>query len=256
MVTTLQIFFVLVLLILLILFVYRPKRIKGIILSRHYLRSVFNDHVKFYQLLDEEDKKRFEEKVQNFLIDIRITGVKTIVEDIDRVFIGAGAIIPVYSFRDWEYTNLHEILLYPGIFSEEFEQEGYYRSISGMVGTGAMQNVMIISKADLRRSFIDNYGTRNTAIHEFVHLIDKMDGTTDGIPEILLERQNINRWLYIMNETIQQIKNGGSDIDMYGATSQAEFFAVVSEYFFEQPEMLKINHPELFKTLEKIFIRK
>ena len=255
MVIALQIFFVLILLVLLILFVYRPRKIKGIVLRPDQFRPVLNENVKFYQRLDKDGKKIFEEKVQKFLHDVRITGITTTVEDIDRILIAAGAIIPVYSFRDWEYTNLHEVLLYPGIFNEEFEQEGYYRSISGMVGSGPMQNVMVISKADLRRSFIDNYSTRNTAIHEFVHLIDKMDGTMDGIPEILIERKHVNHWLHIMNETVQQIKNGESDIDIYAATNQAEFFAVVSEYFFERPDLLRANHPQLFQMLERIFLR-
>jgi Mlc titration factor MtfA (ptsG expression regulator) len=255
MVIALQIFFVLILLVLLILFVYRPRKIKGIVLRPDQFRPVLNENVKFYQRLDKDGKRIFEEKVQKFLHDVRITGVTTTVEDIDRILIAAGAIIPVYSFRDWEYTNLHEVLLYPGIFNEEFEQEGYYRSISGMVGSGPMQNVMVISKADLRRSFIDNYSTRNTAIHEFVHLIDKMDGTMDGIPEILIERKHVNHWLHIMNETVQQIKNEESDIDIYAATNQAEFFAVVSEYFFERPDLLRTNHPQLFQMLERIFLR-
>ena len=255
MVIVLQIFFVLVLLVLLILFVYKPKRTKGIILKLEQLRPVLSDHVKFYQRLSEEGKKLFEEKMQKFFHDVRITGVSTVVEDIDRVLIGAGAIIPVYAFRDWDYTNLHEILLYPGIFNEEFEQEGYYRSISGMVGSGPLQNVMLISRTDLRRSFIDNFSTRNTAVHEFVHLIDKMDGTMDGIPEILLERKHVNHWLHIMNETVQQIRNEQSDIDIYAATNQAEFFAVVSEYFCERPDLLRLNHPELFGMLSRIFIR-
>jgi Mlc titration factor MtfA (ptsG expression regulator) len=255
MVIALQIFFVLILLVLLILFVYRPRKIKGIVLRPDQFRPVLIEDVRFYQRLDKDGKKIFEEKVQKFLHDVRITGVTTTVEDIDRILIAAGAIIPVYSFRDWEYTNLHEVLLYPGIFNEEFEQEGYYRSISGMVGSGPMQNVMVISKADLRRSFIDNYSTRNTAIHEFVHLIDKMDGTMDGIPEILIERKHVHHWLHIMNETVQQIKNEESDIDIYAATNQAEFFAVVSEYFFERPDLLRTNHPQLFDMLARIFLR-
>ena len=255
MVIVLQIFFVLILLVLLILFVYRPKRVKGVILKPEQFRPLLDSHVKFYQRLNEDGKKIFEDKIQKFLHDVRITGVSTLVEDIDRVFIAAGAIIPVYSFRDWEYTNLHEVLLYPGIFSDEFEQEGYYRSISGMVGSGPLQNVMVISKVDLRRSFVDNHSTRNTAVHEFVHLIDKMDGTMDGIPEILLERKYINHWLHVMNETVQQIRNEQTEIDIYALTNQAEFFAVVSEYFFERPDLLRTNHPQLFEMLQRIFLR-
>ena len=57
----------------------------------------------------------------------------------------------------------------------------------------------------------------------------------------------------MMNETIQQMRMHGSDIDMYGATNAVEFFAVISEYFFEQPDLLKTNHPGLFEMLERIF---
>jgi len=56
-----------------------------------------------------------------------------------------------------------------------------------------------------------------------------------------------------METTIQQMKNEGSDIDMYGATNHAEFFAVISEYFFEQPERLKRSHPELYDMLGRIY---
>ncbi len=252
MVTVFQIIFVLALIVLIILFVFET-RIKEIILLPDNFRLLLNDYVRFYQRLDEEGKEKFEERVQQFLTSVRITGVNAVVEDLDRVLIAAGAIIPVYAFPDWQYVNLHEVLVYPGTFNEDFDQEGWQRSISGMVGSGAMQNVMIISKWQLRQGFINSSDSRNTAIHEFAHLIDKMDGTMDGVPEIILERQHINRWVTMMNRTIQQMKNEGSDIDMYGATNQAEFFAVISEYFFERPDLLKENHPELYEMLERIY---
>jgi len=44
-----------------------------------------------------------------------------------------------------------------------------------------------------------------------------------------------------------------SDINLYGATNDAEFFAVVSEYFFEKPDELKAKHPELYAMLEQMF---
>ena len=56
-----------------------------------------------------------------------------------------------------------------------------------------------------------------------------------------------------MNTTIEQMKNYGSDIDFYGATNPVEFFAVISEYFFEQPDLLKANHPELYEMLARIY---
>jgi Mlc titration factor MtfA (ptsG expression regulator) len=253
MIAVLQIFFVLVLIIVIILFVFRIRRTREIIHLPDNYKEILNDYVKFYRQLDEEGKRKFEERVEHFLSMARITGVNAELEDIDRIFIGAGAIIPVFSFPDWQYINLHEVLVYPGAFNEDFDLAGSNRHISGMVGSGSMQNVMIITKWELRQGFINSTDHRNTAIHEFVHLIDKMDGTMDGVPEIILERKYVNRWTELMNETIQQMRVHGSDIDMYGATNTVEFFAVISEYFFERPDLLKMNHPGLFEMLQRIF---
>ena len=47
-----------------------------------------------------------------------------------------------------------------------------------------------------------------------------------------------------------------SDINPYGTTSKGEFLAVVAEYFFERPDLLKEKHPELYAALEAIFYKK
>lgn len=75
-----------------------------------YLK-LLNEHVAFYNRLADDEKINFENRVQHFLSTTRITGIKTTVEDIDKVLIGASAIIPIYAFPDWEYINLHEVLL-------------------------------------------------------------------------------------------------------------------------------------------------
>ena len=249
-----QIIFILGILILLILFVFKPrKKANEVIPLPENYKELLNDYIKFYQGLEDDDKKKFEDRLQRFLSTVKITGVNAELEDLDIMMIGAGAIIHVFFIPDWEYINLREVLVYPGSFNREFDQHGMDRSISGMVGTGALQNVMIISKWELRQGFIDSQSPRNTAIHEFVHLIDKMDGTMDGVPQILLQKKYIPRWQQLMNSETERIKRGESDIDFYATTNPAEFFAVVSEFFFEQPELCRANHPELYAMLEKIF---
>ena len=249
----LQILFVLVLIIILILFVFRIPRTKVNSQLPENYRELLTNYVKFYRQLDEAGKEKFEKRVDHFLSAVRITGINAIAEDIDRLLIAAGAIIPVYSIPDWQYINLHEVLLYPGAFNADFDQEGSDRNIAGMIGSGALQYVMVITKWQLRQGFINHNDAHNTAIHEFVHLVDKMDGTMDGVPEIILDRKYTDQWRNMMNSTIMQMKIYGSDINIYGATNTAEFFAVISEYFFEQPELLKANHPELFEMLERIY---
>src|SRR5215207_4448650 len=123
MVVALQIFFVLLLIVLIILFVFQPRQKKPIAWPDNY-RDLLNDYVSFYFHLDDEEKKKFEDKFQRFLSAIKITGANAAVEDLDRVLIGAAAVIPVYFIPDWEYVNLREILLYPGNFNMDFEQHG------------------------------------------------------------------------------------------------------------------------------------
>lgn len=230
----------------------RKKPIKAEPISNLY-KQLLADHVPFYQQLNDTQKKEFEERLQQFLTQVKITGIKTEVEDIDRVFIAASAVIPIFNFIGWEYINLKEVLLYPSSFDFDFNQKGSNRSVLGMVGNGPLNNLMILSRKEIRQAFQDKTGVSNTAIHEFVHLVDKTDGTIDGVPNFLLEQHYILPWLQLMHMEIKRIQENRSDINPYATTNEAEFFAVVSEYFFERPDHLQQNHPELFEMLVKIF---
>ena len=216
-------------------------------------KNILQHYVIFYQKLDQNKKEVFEQKVQHFLMDIKITGINTLVEDIDKVLIAASAVIPIFNFPAWEYVNLHEVLLYPDSFDLEFNQDGNRRNVLGMVGSGGLNNMMVLSKSELRRSFENTHERSNAAIHEFVHLVDKTDGAIDGVPSVIMDQEYILPWLQMIHHEIQKINDDNSDINPYAATDQGEFLAVVSEYFFTQPEHLKENHLHLFEMLEKIF---
>lgn len=228
---------------------------KAQLIPETYRRILEND-VHFYQKLDEQKKREFESRMMHFLAKTRITGVKTGVSDIDKVYIASSAIIPIFGFPGWEYNNLNEVLLYPDSFNHDFEQTGTNRSILGVVGEGAYNKIMIISQHQLRQAFINKSGNENTAIHEFVHLIDKSDGSTDGLPELFLDRQYVLPWLQLIRKEIQNIRDDRSALHPYGATNEAEFFAVASEYFFERPELLETQHPELYRLLAEVFRQK
>ena len=210
-------------------------------------------HVPFYNALSDEEKGWFEYKVQEFLLNCRITGIQTDVDTTDKLLVASSAVIPIFEFRNWRYTNIHEVLLYPSEFNEKFETEGDDRHILGMVGTGYMDGKMILSKPALRHGFQNESDRKNTAIHEFVHLIDKSDGKIDGVPLLLLEKQYAIPWIDLIDKKIDEIFENKSDINPYGGTNRGEFFSVVSEYFFERPKLLEKQHPELYALLEQIF---
>ena len=216
-------------------------------------RIILAQEINFYNALNPEERKRFEYKVQEFLLNCRITGIQTEVDDTDRLLVASSAVIPIFEFPKWHYINLFEVLLYPSSFDENFNTTGPDRRILGMVGTGFMDGKMILSKRALHQGFDNTSDKRNTAIHEFVHLIDKMDGSIDGVPSLLLERPYVIPWLDLIQKKIDDIYENNSDINPYGGTNKAEFFAVISEYFFERPKLLAHKHPELYEMLEDIF---
>jgi len=216
-------------------------------------RIVLIEEVSFYNSLSEEEKARFEYKVQEFLLNCRITGIETSVDTTDKVLVASSAVIPIFEFHEWKYSNIHEVLLYPSMFNQKFDTEGSERDILGMVGNGYMEGKMILSKPALKHGFKNESDKKNTAIHEFVHLIDMTDGSIDGIPSLLLEKQYSIPWIDLINKKIDEIFEGESDINPYGGTNRAEFFSVVSEYFFERPKLLERNHPDLYDLLEKVF---
>jgi len=217
-------------------------------------RQLLLQNVTFYKALSATDKTKFEQRVMQFLNNVAIHPVKTTLTDLDKVLIGSSAIIPIWAFPKWEYFNLKHILLYPNAFeAQTFDIKGENRDVLGMVGTGVMNQIMILSQDAVREGYLNHYSKGNTAIHEFVHLLDKSDGATDGIPENLLDKAYVLPWVKLMHETIRQMQEQHSDINIYGATNPAEFLAVVSEYFFSQPHLLAEHHPQLYELLEKIF---
>lgn len=245
---------ILILIVCFVLFAFFYKKpAKKIEFSSNYHRTLVN-YVAFYSKLNKTDKNIFEEKIKEFLSYVTIEGVGTEVEEIDRLLVASSAVIPIFYLPGYKYFNLNSVLLYPGTFNkEEFLTGGYERNTLGMVGTGPMQGSMILSKVALHHGFTNIDQPHNTGIHEFVHLMDKEDGEVDGLPETLLQKKFNQQWLELIDINTQKILHGESDISSYATTNRAEFFSVVSEYFFNSPVNFKENHPELSEILSKMY---
>ncbi len=249
-------FFILIPILLLVCyFIFRKDSRKNYVQLGESDKELLFNHVLYYQLLNVDDRIRFEDKISSFLSYVHIEGVGTSVAPLDKLLIASSAIIPVFGFPDWRYKNLSNVLLYPDTFNTEFQYEGGERSILGMVGSGYMNGQMILSRSALLQGFSNAADKENTAIHEFVHLLDKSDGATDGVPENLIKHEYIMPWLKMIHQEMQRIEKGKSDINPYAITNEAEFFAVVSEYFFEKPDQFRHKHPELYEALSSIFLQ-
>ncbi|HEX8326564.1 MAG TPA: zinc-dependent peptidase [Hymenobacter sp.] len=220
-------------------------------------RHILAERVAFYLSLTKKEKARFEKQVQVFLAGTRITGVQTEVDDTTRLLVAASAIIPVFGFPDWEYSNLGEVLIVPDAWKLENDPTKEVKPLQGTL-LGSVQNFqnqhyMRLSKASLEQGFRDGLDRQNVGIHEFAHMLDEADGVIDGVPKAALPPELLQPWAEVMQREIAAIEAGKSEINPYAATNEAEFFAVVTEYFFEKPEKLQENHPELYELLGRAF---
>ncbi len=216
-------------------------------------RAILLSDVAFFRSLAEDQRSRFENMVTIFLDETPITGIRTDVDDRTRVLVAASAIIPVFGFDDWEYSGLGEVLIYPNAFGDDFEtDESARRTILGMVGNGHLSGVMILSKPDLIGGFANPDDKRNVGIHEFAHLVDKADGSIDGIPAGI-PAATVNQWIHWVGEELRSVSPGRHHICDYAYTNEAEYFAVLTEYFFEAPEVLQKKNPQLYQLMQSMY---
>ncbi|WBL22903.1 zinc-dependent peptidase [Zunongwangia sp. HRR-M8] len=213
------------------------------------------DHVEFYAELTRVEKIRFQQRVMVFLNEVYIESVSFKLEDIDQILVACSAVIPVFRFKHWHYSNLSTVILYPNHFNKNlvFDNGGEDKIVMGLVGTGRFEHQMILSRRALHDGFAKHNDRLNTGIHEFVHLIDKMDGQTDGVPERLLKHTYTIPWLKMVHKEMEEINANKSDIRNYGGTNEAEFLATASEYFFENPKRMQRKHPDIYKMLHDCY---
>jgi Mlc titration factor MtfA (ptsG expression regulator) len=178
-----------------------------------------------------------------------------------RVTIAAQACLLLLHREPHYYPRLVSILVYPhpyvaratrllpgGIVDE---------SESGRLGESWVEDVVVLAWDAVRAGASDASDGHNVVLHEFAHQLDQEDGTSNGAP-ILERRSQYVAWARILGAEYgalqRAVETGRStDIDPYGATNPAEFFAVVSEAFFERPAALKQKHPQLYEELQLFY---
>lgn len=215
---------------------------------------IIEENIGFYHTLSEEGQARFRDMITVFLHEVRITGVRMEVDEELRLLIAASAVLPIYGFGDYEYPYLGDILVYPGpikpVGVAEPDMSGAY------IPRGPRKNsfdTLLLSAPAVREGWADMHDKRNVALHEFAHIIDNADGRVDGIPYLFLPKKLRKPWYDLVTVEMKKIRAGRSKLRRYGAANRAEFFAVATEYFFENPAEMRRAHPELYRMLARVF---
>ena len=152
------------------------------------------------------------------------------------------------------YPNVHTILVYPSGYrlplGDDRPGEPVHRPV---LGHASMGGPVVLSWRSAMAGGVNAKDGRNLVFHEFAHTLDMLDGAVDGTPPLL--RRQRQRWFDIMTAEYEALRarRRAKVIDLYGATNVAEFFAVIVESFFEQPDRLRRHHDELYAVLKDVF---
>jgi MtfA peptidase len=184
-----------------------------------------------------------------------------VITDEVRVLIAAQAALLLLNRQAGGFGNLRQVLVYPGAFVVEREQADAagltHATRRALAGESWQQGQLLLSWDDVLAGAADPADGHNVVIHEFAHQLDQARGHANGAPW-LGRREGYGRWARVLNaefEGLRQRLARGEDglIDAYAATDPAEFFAVVSEHFFEQPAPLAAAHPALYAEFAQLY---
>ncbi|MGJ8664267.1 MAG: zinc-dependent peptidase [Marinicella sp.] len=174
------------------------------------------------------------------------------VTDEMRVTIAAQACLLLLNRKHNYYPHLKTIMIYPAGFKNPNHEDkpGHH------LGESWVRGPVVLSWADAKHGGLNTKDGNNVVIHEFAHQLDQIDGAGDGRPPF--DSSHIKTWGKVLSKEFKSLMvkaklRKRSFFNHYGATNPAEFFAVISEHFYEQPKTFLRKHPDLYQTLKTYY---
>lgn len=227
-------------------------------------RSILKERMPYFRMLPTDLQLQLKGHIQVFLSEKVFIGCRgLVVTDDMRVTIAAQACLLILNRKTDYFPGLRQILVYPGAFVVNRAQTDYagVRTDTRQVlaGESWSEGQVILSWEDVLGGAADVSDGRNVVIHEFAHQLDQEKGAANGAP--IIAPHHATRWAQVMSAAYEQLQQSQSEtpdpkpqlIDRYGATDPVEFFAVVSETFFEQARLLATDHPDLYRALSAFY---
>ncbi|WP_031429726.1 zinc-dependent peptidase [Methylomicrobium agile] len=204
------------------------------------------------------EKARLRELATLFLYEKEFSGVQGLaLTDAMRLRIAALACLPVLGLGFGCLAGWREVIVYPADFRvrhEETDEAGVVHPQElHLCGESWSHGPLILSWDEIEQELEEPEAGRNVVIHEIAHKLDMLNGPADGYPP-LHYRMPVAPWSAAFSaayaQFVRRVDHGRRTlIDPYAADSPAEFFAVVSEYFFCAPEILQTEFAAVYEQL-------
>lgn len=207
--------------------------------------------------LDPHQAARLRKLTTLLLYEKSIHGVQGLSMNLEmRAVIASQACLMILELDTSCFDGWKELIVYPGAFKVErtvTDEYGISHQQSAPLSGESWQNgPLVLSWEDVQR---DSYTLRpgsHVVIHEFAHKLDALNGRVNGMPP-LHPNMSIEKWSDVLSSAYAQLRqrldHGKNCINPYAATNPAEFFAVLSEYFFTAPEVLQQVCIDVYKQL-------
>ena len=221
-------------------------------------RRLLIEQVPIYTYLGRDEADRLEQWVLGFIGQIPFEGCSGLdVTDSMRITIAGWASLLVLNREYPKYPYLHRILIYPDGYRIKEGGFFYPEEDTGFDAAGESwdEGYVVLAWSDCLRGIEERNGF-NVILHEFAHQLDLEGGGPDGIP-VANERQ-WRRWNRIIERDYERFvrrvdRGADTAMDPYAAEDRAEFFAVATETFFELPDALDQDFPELYRLLCELY---
>jgi len=260
----LLILFVLLIVAIVWLIKYRRKRLHEKLKVAEFDPSwvmMLQKNMGLYNKLPVPLKLKLHGLINVFLHEKNFSGFNGLeITDEIKVTIAAQACLLMLNREQALYPTLYNIFVYPAAFkSVQTVSDGVVQTEQEMVRLGEswQRGHVVLSWQDSKQGGLNDDDGHNVIYHEFAHQLDNDDGAIDGTP-VLDSAENYTTWIKVFEQEFGHLRERVAAskktlIDSYGAVSEGEFFAVVTELFFEQPKQFEKKHPELYKELARFY---
>ena len=226
-------------------------------------RGIVERNVPIFRRLSAADQEELLGHVQVFLAEKHFEGCGglELTEEIRLTIAAQACLLLLHRETDY-YPRLRSILVYPTGYTAHGERHvgGGLWEEAGEERLGHTQQqlgALVLAWDAARMGALEPTDGENLVLHEFAHQLDFEDSATNGTPA-LRSRGEYLAWGRVMSEEFEALREAeeagrSTLIDQYGATDPAEFFAVVTEAFFERPHALRRRHPALYARLSAFY---
>jgi Mlc titration factor MtfA (ptsG expression regulator) len=224
---------------------------------------ILSENIAHVRYLDPEELQRLRELVQVFVAEKHWAGCGGLeLDDEIRVTIAGQACLLILGLDHDLYRAVETILVYPSAVVPKRAEEPMFAApvvvnpVVPLIGEAHQRGPIILTWDAVLRGARHPDG-HNVVYHEFAHKLDMAGGGIDGVPP-LHSREEYEHWVEVCTREYEELRarlhrGVRSLLDPYATKNPGEFFAVVTEFFFERPRELAHAHPDLYEVLRAFY---